>query len=74
MTELNGGTDGRRRGSRSTDDLVVIDVHAGKVVVEVQDRQARPGQRAPLKLKLRKNDAKLLAAILARNAEAAGDD
>jgi hypothetical protein len=74
MAELNGSTDGGRRGSRSTDDLVVIDVHSGKVVVEVQDRQALAGQRAPLKLKLNQNEARLLAAILARNAEAAGDN
>jgi hypothetical protein len=43
-------------------------------VVEVRDRLAAPGQFAPLKLKLNKNEARLLAAILARNAKAAGDN
>ena len=74
MAELNGGTGGGRSRPRSTDDLVVIDVHSGKVVVEVRDRLGVPGQRAPLKLKLHKNEARLLAAILARNAETAGDN
>jgi len=74
MAEVNGGTDGGRNRPRSTDDLVVIDVHSGKVVVEVRDRLADPGQRAPLKLKLHKKEARLLAAILARNAETAGDN
>ena len=74
MTELNGGTDGRRSRSDAAYDLVVIDGDSGKVVVEVRDRLAAPGQFAPLKLKLNKNEARLLAAILARNAKAAGNN
>ena len=74
MAEVNGGTDGRRSRSRARYDLVVFDGHSGKVVVEVRDRLAAPGQRAPLKLKLHQKEARLLAAILARNAETAGDN
>lgn len=72
MAEVNGGTGGGHNRSGPTYDLVVIDGQSGEVVVEVRDRLAATGQRAPLKLKLHKREARLLAAILARNAETAG--
>lgn len=73
MDQLNYATDQRAFQSHPAEDFVVINSNSGSVEIEINEWSNQTNQHSAVTLRLHHREARLLAEMLARNADEARD-